>query len=122
MIAAARKRWADRTATRFRVARRTTRTAEYSIANGVFNVKLDASREDWEALVAQSLRDMRAISSRGFAVNFLHPATAAFPHPPQLYGCDPSRWKAFCRNSLGARVRVIDDYGLPEYTLLVRYA
>ena len=76
MVEAARRLWAGTPHAAFRTARRSPRQADYSVASGVFNVKLDAPREDWEAVVRATLADLAATSRRGFAVNFLGPEPA----------------------------------------------
>jgi len=102
----------------FAIAPGATRIADYSVASGIFNVKLSRGRREWERLIARTLLDMHAHSRLGFAVNFL--ATGGLD-VPELY-CTPARpWVRFCE-ALGARVEVLDQYGLRETTLLVRPA
>jgi SAM-dependent methyltransferase len=118
MVDAARALWRRRPFARFRFGHRAPRVADYAVASGIFNVKLDASQADWEELVRRTLRDLHATSLRGFAVNFIAPPSRGQQYPPQLYACDPQRWRTFCRDDLGRRVRIVANYGLPEFTLL----
>lgn len=94
--------------------------ADYSVASGIFNVRLDEPLRLWERFVADSLRSMAAASRRGFAINFLKPLPRGTEGPPELYRPPLARWPAFCKAGLGARVEVISGYGLREVTLLVR--
>src|SRR5260221_5174237 len=46
-------------------------TADYTVASGAFNVKLDTSEADWEAYVQLNLGGLNALSRRGFGFNLL---------------------------------------------------
>jgi SAM-dependent methyltransferase len=98
--------------------------ADYSIASGVFNVKLDHPVPAWERHVAGTLCALRASSRRGFSVNFLAPhALRARPDAaPFLYGPPPEQWLAYSRDTLACEAELLTGYGLPEYTLLVRHS
>lgn len=120
MVAQARRLWRGKGTTKFRTGRRSPRVADYAVASGIFNVKLDAAVPEWEALVAETLREMHARCAVGFAVNFLAPWPAHLPQPPQLYRCPADRWHDFCVEELDADVQIRCGYGLNEYTLLVK--
>jgi SAM-dependent methyltransferase len=98
--------------------------ADYSVASGIFNVKLEHPVPAWEQHVASTLAALSAASRKGFAVNFMAPqALAARPGAAaSLYGPPPEHWVAYSRDVLGCAVEVIAGYGLPEYTLLARRA
>lgn len=119
MIAAAGNRWAKRPCTSFVVGSCCQKTADYSVASGVFNVRLGQSVESWEGYVEQILRDLCDHSRQGFAVNFMLPHDDA-PTEDELYRTPRSRWITFCRKALGCAVRPLTDYGLREFTLLAR--
>jgi len=118
MVAAAQAKWSQRAATAFVVAAACPGAADYSVASGVFNVKLDWPGEAWEVYVESILRDLRANSRLGFSVNFMLPLDR--PSDPRLYRTDPGRWIGFLRDELGASAELISDYGLNEFTLLAR--
>jgi SAM-dependent methyltransferase len=109
--------WRRHRRDRFMVGHGATRTADYCVASGTFNVKLNHSRKAWEAFIARALQDMNARSRLGFAVNFLH--ARGHGGVPQLYATAPQPWVRFCEDQLGARATVLDGYGLREWTLLV---
>lgn len=96
--------------------------ADYSVASGIFNVRLDHPMDEWERHVAATLRALCAASRKGFAVNFMAPeALQARPAAAaSLYGPPAQRWIAFSRDVLRREVELLRGYGLPEYTLLVR--
>jgi SAM-dependent methyltransferase len=119
MIAQAKELHRDRQNTNFIVARSSPRTADYSIASGIFNVKLDLPFGAWESFVAVTLRSMHATSLKGFAVNFMTPLRGGDASGP-LYRTSPEPWAAYCTAELGAEVEIVSDYGLREFTMLVR--
>lgn len=120
MIDHARRLWARRPATAFVVGPDAGRVADYAVCSGIFNVRLNQTTEAWEAFVAHALASLRAGSSRGFAANFLGPAAPGAAPIPQLYRVEPDRWVRHCERELGARVEVVEGYGMREFTLLAR--
>lgn len=120
MIDHARRLWSRRRHTAFVVGDQTGRVADYAVASGIFNVRLDQSTSRWETHVAQVLVSMRAECSRGFAVNFLGPPSPQAALVPELYRTEPGRWAPHCERDLGCRVDVIEGYGMREFTLLAR--
>ena len=119
MIAAAKELWAKQPAATFAVGSKCLRRADYSIASGVFNVRLCQPVDLWEAYIAQILRDLLDHSRAGFAVNFMLPHDDS-PTEEELYRSPMRRWVTFCRNELGCMVKPLTGYGLREFTLLVR--
>lgn len=120
MIAQARALWRKRAHAAFATAGARPRIADYSVASGVFNVKLTQPVELWEQFVSMTLADMNATSRRGFAVNFLAPLPPDMLHTPELYRVAPDVWGTHCEKTFGSTVEVIGGYGMREYTLLVR--
>jgi SAM-dependent methyltransferase len=120
MVDAARSRWGHVPQTRFETASASLRMADYSIASGLFNVRLHHADTDWDPWVARTLRSLHAGSQIGFAVNFLSPPQPGESSPPALYRPAIEQWKSFCENDLESTVEPITGYGMREYTLLVR--
>lgn len=121
MVAAAKRRWQARKSTAFEVASQGTRIADYSVASGIFNVRLDQPLETWRHYVRATLQQLHATSRAGFAVNFLaYSAAAESGFAPELFATDAHEWAAFCRARFGANVEIINSYGMREFTLLVR--
>jgi SAM-dependent methyltransferase len=121
MVEQARSLWSKRPLTAFIAGNASPRVADYSIASGIFNVKLNQPRALWEAFIARTLADMHSSSRAGFAVNFLAPLAEGEADPPELYRAAPEQWQRHCEQVLGASVEIVQAYGLPdEYTLLVR--
>jgi hypothetical protein len=98
------------------------RSADYSVASGIFNVKLDQPRRRWERFVALTLDDMHTTSRKGFAVNFMLEHSRSLPDKvcQALYRSPPEKWVRYCEREYGSSVKVLDDYGQQEFTLLVQ--
>jgi SAM-dependent methyltransferase len=118
MIAAARQKWSLRPQTDFVVGAACPGVADYCLASGIFNIKLEWPVDAWEVYVGSILRDLRINSRRGFAVNFM--ALSDGSSEPRLYRTDPDRWIRFLHGELGCRAELVSDYGLNEFTLLAR--
>ena len=119
MIDAAYHRWERTPRAEFAVGSLCGHAADYSVASGVFNVRLGWPVAGWEAYVESILSDLHASSRIGFSVNFMSPL-ADVAAGENLYRAEPERWIGFCRDRLGCEVEPISGYGLPEFTLLVR--
>ena len=117
MVAAARARWAGNTQAIFAVGSQCGAAADYSLASGIFNVRLGHPVAEWEAYVETIVADLAASSRIGFAVNFMLPRDEA-PAEAGLYRIAPERWTRFCKRF--GRVETVADYGMREFTLLVR--
>ena len=121
MIAKARKLWRKAPRAEFEVGSSSPRVVDYSVASGIFNVRIDEPMRLWQRFVAETLRAMAATSRRGFAVNFLKPLPRGTDTVPELYRPQPARWAGFCESELGCRVELVRDYGLREITMLARH-
>lgn len=119
MVRSARRLHRGKATTHFAIGRSGSRIADYTVASGIMNVMLGSPVSLWESFVRAILLDMSHMSRRGFSVNFLRRPTPGAP-PDALYCTEPATWSRFCREELGCTVELLDDYGLPEFTLLVR--
>lgn len=90
------------------------------VASGVFNVKLDASIADWEEYVRRTLDRLAEAGPRGFAFNALTSYSDPDRMRPDLYYADPCRLFDRCKRRYGRQVALLHDYGLYEFTILVR--
>jgi SAM-dependent methyltransferase len=93
--------------------------ADYTIASGIFNVKLDAGDEEWTAYVVNTLDHMRELSSLGFGFNLL--TRHCDPHLMRrdLHYGDPGFYVSHCLSRFSRRVSLLHDYPLYEFTVLV---
>jgi hypothetical protein len=96
------------------------------VASGIMNVNVGYPRAVWEDFVTEMLQNMRDTSRRGFGVNFISdtadPKASTDSPAITLYRTSPAPWVRFCERDLGCSVETIDDYGMKEFTLLVRCA
>jgi len=119
MIAQARARHpADRD--RFQVGARGTRRAGFAVASGIFNVRLDTPTAEWERHIAATLDLLHEGTSRGFAFNCLTAYSDPPKRRPDLYYGDPCFYFDLCKRRYARNVALLHDYGLYEFTLLVR--
>lgn len=98
------------------------RPADYTVASGIFNVKLDAPAAAWTKYVLDTLNGMAKISRRGFGFNMLTSYSDRDRMRPDLYYGDPGFYFDYCLRKFSRHVALLHDYGLYEFTLLVRLA
>lgn len=94
--------------------------AEYTVASGVFNVRQDSSDEEWTEYVHFELDRLAAVSRKGFAFNLLTSLADPEHMRPDLYYGNPSFFVAHCLSRYSRRLALLHDYGLYEFTILVR--
>jgi SAM-dependent methyltransferase len=119
MVAAARERSSDPGAS-FTTSVDELPVADYTVASGIFNVRLDADDETWLTHVLGTLDQMRAVSRRGFAFNMLTSHSDPERMRPDLFYADPGLILNHCIKRFSRRVAVLHDYELYEFTVLVR--
>jgi hypothetical protein len=120
MISRARRLWRQRSNVTFCSGHASPRVADYSVASGIFNVQLDQPRELWERFIADTLDELHRTSRRGFSVNFMKAPPGGETRREGLYCIEPRRWAKYCSAKFGAKTRILDNYGLREFTLTVR--
>jgi SAM-dependent methyltransferase len=105
---------------RFTTSERDIGSSDFTLASGIFNVRLDNTESDWQDYVASTLDKIAGCSTRGFALNML--TRYADPHlmRDDLYYADPVRYFALCKEHYSRNVALLHDYDLYEFTLLVR--
>ncbi len=104
----------------FAVAGTIPRVADYSVASGIFNVRLNQPAARWRLFIQQTLAGMHAASRIGFSANFLAPLGPGMQAIPELYRVAPDVWIHYCEQEFGAKVELVEGYGMCEFTLLVR--
>jgi hypothetical protein len=93
---------------------------DYAVASGVFNVKLGADAEAWSAYVHRTLDQLNGLGRSGFAFNVLTRYSDAHRMRPDLYYADPCQLFDHCKRHHSRNVALLHDYGLYEFTILVR--
>jgi SAM-dependent methyltransferase len=96
--------------------------ADYLLASGIFNVKMDSSNDDWQEFVFQTLRKMDALCSKGFSFNLLTKYSDAdrMAQRPDLFFGDPLLFFDFCKRNFSRNVALLHDYGIYDFAILVR--
>jgi len=120
MVHAAQKRHAGISAARFTVSARPDQSSDFGIASGIFNVRLGRSDTEWLEYLLQTLDILDSTSSRGFAFNCLTSYSDADRMRDYLYYADPCVLFDLCKRRYSRHVALLHDYGLYEFTLLVR--
>ena len=98
----------------------TDRTFDHVVASGIFNVRLEHPMDEWRDYVADTLDHIHRRARRGWAVNMLTSYSDADRMRDDLYYADPAAYFDLCMRTFSRRVAVLHDYGLYEFTLLVR--
>jgi len=119
MIEAARTLASD-DAARFLATREAIEPVDYTLASGIFNVKQTASDEEWQRYVLETIEDLAAVSTRGFAFNALSRYSDADRRRPDLYYADPLELFDHCKRHISRFVSLLHDTPLYEFTLIVR--
>jgi hypothetical protein len=120
MVEAARKMPGRKPRPPFVTASARMRKADYSVASGLFNVKLDLSQTEWLRHVHSIIDLLHRTSRRGFAFNCLTSYSDPERRRADLYYGDPRRFFHYCMSRYSRHVALLHDYGLYEFTILVR--
>lgn len=92
--------------------------ADYTFVSGTFNVRFEATDEQWEGWIRDTLARLFAASRRGLAFNLL--STYVDWREPHLFYGNPRDFFDFCKQNLSPRVALLHDYPLFEWTIVVR--
>jgi hypothetical protein len=83
-------------------------------------VKLDTPNEEWSEYVVHTLGVLDRLGRLGFAFNMLTSYSDADRMRSDLYYGDPCRFFDYCKRNFSKQVALLHDYGLYEFTILVR--
>lgn len=120
MIWAAEHRYQDTTQARFILASEPDQVADYGVASGIFNVRLGRSDAEWRAYLEANLDILDRASRIGFSFNCLTAYSDADKMRDYLYYVDPCALFDLCKRRYSHNVALLHDYGLYEFTILVR--
>ncbi len=93
---------------------------DYALASGVFNVKQEASSEKWQVYILETLGKMMALARKGLAFNLLTAYSDRNRMRDNLYYGDPCFFFDYCKTKFSRHVALLHDYGLYEFTILIR--
>ena len=120
MVARARERPPGGEPYRFTTEDSELTPADYAVASGLFNVKLDVEPDAWHTYVLAHLEKLNALGRSGFAFNLLTSYADADRMRSDLYYGDPCWFFDHCKRKFSRDVALLHDYGLYEFTIIVR--
>jgi SAM-dependent methyltransferase len=94
--------------------------SEYTVASGIFNVKLEVSDEEWKQYILNTLQVISNLSVKGFSFNALTQYSDPERMISKLYYADPCYFFDYCKKNFSRNVSLFHDYDLYEFTLVVR--
>jgi SAM-dependent methyltransferase len=104
----------------WRVGAMPAETADFAVASGIFNVKGDVPVETWARYVHDTIDVLARAGRRGFAFNVLSLSSDPERRAAHLYYADPGEMLSDCLRRYGRSVALLQDYGLYEFTVIVR--
>lgn len=120
MVAAGQARYAQMPSVRFVQASVPDKAADFGVASGIFNVKLNRTDEEWRSYMEDVITQLDCTSLHGFSFNCLTSYSDQDKMRPDLYYADPNWWFDLCKRRYSRHVALLHDYGLYEFTILVR--
>lgn len=121
MVEAARRLHGEGPDRVFHLGAESPEPADYAIASGILNVIRGADASAWQAYVDGVIEGLARSSRRGFAFNMLSLNSDPERRRPDLHYADPAAMLAAMIARHGRHAAVLQDYGLWEFTLLVRH-
>lgn len=120
MVAKARGLYGKLDRCKFITSSRMDRIADYTVASGLFNVRGNVTDRDWRVYILETLSLLDEGSAGGFAFNCLTIHSDRERMRPDLYYADPCELFDHCRRKFSRSIALLHDYGLYEFTILVR--
>jgi SAM-dependent methyltransferase len=120
MIEQARKLHGEASDRQWRVGAEPVESADYAIASGIFNVRGTIADDVWSGYLRNTLDLLASTGRRGFAFNVLSLSSDPERRQSRLYYADPVETLNYCLSRYGRSVALLQDYGLHEFTVLVR--
>jgi SAM-dependent methyltransferase len=120
MIAEARQVHGQSSRCEFFSAKSLLSPADYTVASGIFNVKLETPESEWLEYILATLREFVGLSRRAFAFNALTSYSDLEFMRPDLYYADPLYFFDYCKKNCSRMVSLLHDYPLHEFTIVVR--
>ncbi len=120
MVEAARQRHAGHPQARFICAGESDQIADYIVTSGIFNVRFNRTTTEWQAYFESTLDSLNRTSRLGFAFNCLTSYADIDKMKLNLYYADPCLLFDICKRKYSRNVTLLHDYGLYEFTILVK--
>ncbi len=94
--------------------------ADFGFASGIFNVRLQRPIAEWYVYLEKTLDVLDRTSRFGFAFNCLTSYADVEKMRDYLYYANPCEIFDLCKHRYSRNVALLHDYGLYEFTILVR--
>jgi hypothetical protein len=120
MVRAAQARFTNTPNARFFVASEPPELSDYTIASGLFNLRLGRSDAECRDYIEATLDVFDRTSGQGFAFNSLTIYSDADKMRDDLYYADPCALFDICKRRYSRNVALLHDYNLYDFTILVR--
>lgn len=122
MVIAGRARYKEFPNAHFTSDEKELPVADYLVAAGIFNIKLEAPYKEWQEFTCKTLQRMNDLCSKGFSFNMLTKYSDAdrMAQRPDLFYGDPLFFFDLCKREFSRNVALLHDYGLYDFTILVR--
>ncbi len=121
MIEKARELHGESDDRQWRIGAQPAEVADFAVASGILNVKGDVPSDQWTRYVHQTIDILAHAGRRGFAFNVLSMSSDRDRRRPNLYYADPADILNHCLSHYGRSVALLQDYGLYEFTVVVRH-
>jgi SAM-dependent methyltransferase len=121
MVAEAARLHAEDANCSWRVGAEPAGSADFVTASGLFNVKGNVPVETWVRYVRDTIDVLARAGQRGFAFNVLSLSSDPDRRRPDLYYAAPAEMLSHCLARYGRAVALLQDYGLYEFTVIVRH-
>lgn len=120
MIRAAEQRYKNKPQARFVISHEPNHVADFGVASGIFNVRMGRSDDEWRSYIESTLDVLDLTSRVGFAFNCLTSYSDTGKMRDYLYYADPCVLFDLCKRRYSRNVALLHDYGLYEFTILIR--
>lgn len=120
MIKAASERYRNSSDTNFICSSIPDQLADFTVASGIFNVRMDRDVGEWSRYIADTLAVMDRSSRVGFAFNCLTSYSDKEKMRHDLHYACPLELFDLCKRRYSRHVSLLHDYGLYEFTIIVR--
>jgi SAM-dependent methyltransferase len=122
MVIAGKEAHKDFVSARFFRSESDLTVADYLVAGSIFNNKFEADNVEWQNMTMATLQRMNNLCSKGFAFNMLtkYSDEDRMSQRPDLFFADPLFFFDFCKRNFSHNVALLHDYGLYDFTILVR--
>jgi len=117
MIATAQNRISHSNAS-FACKSRPDSIADFGISSGIFNVRVGRTDTEWAAYLRDTLDVLSETSRYGFSFNCL--TSYSDRRQSHLYYSEPTELFDLCKRRYSRDVALLHDYGLYEFTIIVR--